>query len=394
MTPDGPPIPDNDALAAAARRGLDDLASSDALGELSWDAVQSGARRVQRRRITALGAACAVVLLSAGIAVAATGNNDSNLRVNGNGAPTTAGETTTTSAPALPATTLATGVTPSTGTSTTLPPPSGVSAIEGTLMLASAMWVAEQPAAFTLTVRNTSDREFRLRDGLTLGIWVQGSFGVDCTGVGDPGVALAAGEQRTFTAEIAPTPELIGAADIYIAVLDASGFSSCLATDGLSGVPVVPVTIVPPGWVEGQPLDPSQGTWSATLSADAMNLGVGESTAIHVALRNAGSRPQRTDGYGSLAVICRGVGIEDGFPLPIGSVTLEPGAVQSFTVAFPVDKIGGPGTFVCSLGMTIHGVPYGSSTDRIDSDLQSIFVLSDSETTTTTTPETTTSTTP
>src|SRR3954447_7378376 len=111
MTSDHAPIPGFDSVARAARAGLDRLASSGSPGDLSWDAVQSGAGRVRRLRLSALGAACLVVLLSTGIAVAATGSNDSNVRVNGNGAPTTTDETTTTpttTTPDLPTTTLAT----------------------------------------------------------------------------------------------------------------------------------------------------------------------------------------------------------------------------------------------------------------------------------------------
>ena len=38
----------------------------------------------------------------------------------------------------------------------------------------------------------------------------------------------------------------------------------------VQAVPSVTVMVVPPGWVEGaQPLDPSLGQWSATMSADA-----------------------------------------------------------------------------------------------------------------------------
>src|SRR4051794_16742860 len=82
MTPDDPPIPHDDEVAGAARRGLGRIADSDALGELSWDAVQSGARRVQRRRLAVLGAAGAVVLLGTGIAFAVGANNhESDLHV-------------------------------------------------------------------------------------------------------------------------------------------------------------------------------------------------------------------------------------------------------------------------------------------------------------------------
>jgi hypothetical protein len=57
-----------------------------------------------------------------------------------------------------------------------------------------------------------------------------------------------------------------------------------------------------------------------------------------------------------------------------------------FTVDFPAGQVSGPGTFVCSLGITFHGVPNPSSaTDHIDSDILGIAVTADSATTTTTT---------
>src|SRR5207245_2873612 len=107
----------------------------------------------------------------------------------------------------------------------------------------------------------------------------------------------------------------------------------------------------------------------------------------------AGDQPQRTDGYGSLAVVCYGPGMRDGYPVFIGSTTLEPGASQSFTVAFPADKGDGPGTFVCALGMTFHGVPNSGAVERIDTGYLGIEVQSESGSTTTTMPELTTSTT-
>jgi hypothetical protein len=399
MKPYDAPVPDDDAIARAARRTLGALAGTDALGDLSWDAVRAGARRVQRRRLAVVGAACAVVLLGAGAAVATVGRNDDHVNVAGAGSPTTTTTPATSTSTPEPSTTTSMPATPSSaGATTTLPAPplpAGASAIEGTLTIASSTWVAEQPASFTITVRNTAAQEFRFGSARTLGIVVQGVGSGGCIGVDSPGNVLAPGEQRTYTSELVPRPDMIGPATIYTAVLEAtdSSYSNCFSTDGFSGVPTVPVTIVPPGWVEGQPLDPSQGMFAATLAADATMLGIGEATAIHVDVRNAGSQPQRTDGYGSLAVVCYGPGIRDGYPVFIGSTTLDPGATQSFTVAFPVDQTDGAGTFVCSLGMTFHGVPDSGAVNHIDTNYLGIEVQSESGSTTTTAPESTPSTT-
>jgi hypothetical protein len=390
MTPDDAPIPGSDQVARAARRGLDNLAS--APGELSWEAVQSGVRRVHRLRMAAIGSACAVLLLGTGVAVAATGNYDSGpLRVRGAGASTTTAATTTTPTTALdlPTTPSTADTTPGlAGTTTTSLPRRGVAAIEGTVTIATSTWVAEQPASFTLKVHNTSDQEYRFGPEMTLGIVVQGFGSGGCIGVDHGDLVLAPGEQRTYSSAFTPRPDMIGTADIYTAVLYAGdNYSNCLSTDGFAAIPIVPVTIVPPGWVEGQTLDPSQGTWTATLSADSTVLAAGESTPIHVEVRNAGAQAQRTDGYGSLAVVCYAPGIEDGYPVPIAATTIEPGAQQSFTVMFPGEKVAGPGTARCSLGMTFHGVPNSGAVEHIDSDYLGIEVNDGASTTTV--PETT-----
>src|SRR5436853_5955290 len=78
MTPDDGPIPQGDGAARAARVGLRRLAGSDAPGELSWEAVHARARRVKQRRLSAIGAACAVVAIAAAVTLAniSSGNGD------------------------------------------------------------------------------------------------------------------------------------------------------------------------------------------------------------------------------------------------------------------------------------------------------------------------------
>jgi hypothetical protein len=397
MSTDETPMPE-DEVADAARRAFRRLADTGRTESFSWAGVQMHARRVRRRRVATVGAACAIVLLGAGAAVATVGRNDDHVNVAGAGSPTTTATPATSTSTPEPSTTTSTPATPSSaGATTTIPAPplpAGASAIEGTVTIASSTWVAEQPASFTITVRNTAAQEFRFGSASTLGIVVQGVGSGGCIGVDSADLVLAAGEQRTYTSELTPRPDMIGPANISAGVLYVTdNYSNCLSSDGFSGVPTVPVTIVPPYWVEGQPLDPSQGMWAATLAADATNLGIGEATAIHVDVRNAGSQPQRTDGYGSLAVLCYGPGIREGYPVFIGHTTLEPGATHSFTFAFPVDRADGAGTFVCSLGMTFHGVPNSGAVSHIDTNYLGIEVQSESGSTTTTAPASTPSTT-
>jgi hypothetical protein len=63
-------FPKDDAVARAARRTLRRLAAG--VGTGSWHDVQRGARRLRRRRIAVVSAACAIALLGAGAAAVAT----------------------------------------------------------------------------------------------------------------------------------------------------------------------------------------------------------------------------------------------------------------------------------------------------------------------------------
>jgi hypothetical protein len=114
---DDTPIPSDDPIALAARRGLGEIAGSDAPGELSWVAVQSSARRVRQRRLTALVAACAIVVVAAGAALAAGRNDDSHVRVAGVPTPTSTSSTESTSP--------STSTTSTSTTTSTTPPQQG-----------------------------------------------------------------------------------------------------------------------------------------------------------------------------------------------------------------------------------------------------------------------------
>lgn len=119
MTPDDTPVPIDDPVARAARRGLIEIAGSDSPDEFSWIAVQRGARRVRRRHLTALVAACAIVAVAASAALATGRNDGEHVRVAG--VPTQS-STTTAEQPTAP-TTSTSAATSTTATTTTAPQP-------------------------------------------------------------------------------------------------------------------------------------------------------------------------------------------------------------------------------------------------------------------------------
>ena len=95
MTSDDTPIPEDDSIAWAARRGLGAIARSSNAHAFSWPLVQTRARRMQRRRLAAVGAAGAIVLLGAGAAVAASGHDSGHRLSVARDAPSTDAPTTT-----------------------------------------------------------------------------------------------------------------------------------------------------------------------------------------------------------------------------------------------------------------------------------------------------------
>ena len=105
------------------------------------------------------------------------------------------------------------------------------------------------------------------------------------------------------------------------------------------GVPAVSAEVVPPGWSPGEPLDPSQGSWSATLAADALTY-ASRTATLHVAVRNIGDRRQRTRGYFRLLVGNDYVEDKDVEAQSLPPAILEPGATQIFSIDVPVDPRG------------------------------------------------------
>ena len=151
----------------------------------------------------------------------------------------------------------------------------------------------------------------------------------------------------------------------------------------LEGVPSVAVTIVPPGWVPGRPLEPSQGTWKAEVSADPAQGVAGEPLTLHVNLTNLDDAPHKTEGYGLLGVFCTGTRGDNGAFLD--AATLAPGAEQSFTVEYtPGDYQVGP--LKCSLGMAFVQDSAGVyPRDSVQTNVATATVLPAGSTTTSTT---------
>src|SRR5689334_3428329 len=101
MTPDEPPIPDDDALAGAARRALGRL-SDDSVSVAPWEDVRARGRRTQRMRATvAIAAALLVVVAGAATANALHGKSDhvDVAGVDHGGTTTTSAAPTSTTAP-------------------------------------------------------------------------------------------------------------------------------------------------------------------------------------------------------------------------------------------------------------------------------------------------------
>jgi hypothetical protein len=382
MTPDDTPVPGDDAIARAARDGLHHLAGSRAPADLDWESVRSGARRVRQRRLAALLAAGAIVLTAGGIAVAATNNRGDHVSIAGHdGTPTTTTTDvpTSTSPPQLPTTTAARGAigpAPDTSTQTTNPlPVAQPSDLMGTISLAGTTLVAGQPTTVGVTLRNVSDHTITLTRSWDTwpGIYIDFFDNAGLEGV-DLNAPLAAGQERTFTATITPRPEIVGTARIFAAyirgvVMDVGGYVDAT----LEGVPSVTVTILPPGWTPGEPLEPSQGKWKAEISADAAPVVAGDPLTLHVMLTNVDDVPHKTEGYGLLGVRCSGRRGDNGAFLD--PATLAPGATQSFSVTYtPGDYQIGP--LECSLGMAFSPDPAGVyPRDSIQTNVATLTVL-------------------
>ena len=353
---DETPIPDDDALASAARRALGRLAD-DGVTVAPWDEVRARGHRTQRMRAAvAIAAALLIVVAGAATVSAVNGAGD---HVNSFGADH-GGSTTTTEVP--------TSTTAAPTTTTTRPPvttPGGGSApvvipqfpeaqagdFEGTLQVASTTLTATQPMPVTLTIRNISDHAVYVPFVRPIGVYLGFYSATPMTG----SVALfAPGETRTYTSTITANPALIGTTRLSAAVLEPAPFPIKIGTSvyaDLAGVAPVDVTIIPPGWQPGQPLDPSQGKWNVVLTSDVDQVATSDSLVLHAQVTNTGDQPQRTVGYGALALTCplENLAFENGTALP--AATLAPGEVATFDVTVAPAGNTTVTSMTCSAGM-------------------------------------------
>jgi hypothetical protein len=114
MTPEDPPVPDDDAIAVAARGALGRLAGPDD-APAPWDEVRARGRRVRTMRYAAAGAAALLVVLAGIGTVSAVGGDNDRVGVAG---PDPGHATTTTSSTTTTTTTTTT-------TLPSVPPPNG-----------------------------------------------------------------------------------------------------------------------------------------------------------------------------------------------------------------------------------------------------------------------------
>lgn len=273
MNPDDTPIPNDDPVARAARRGLGGIVGSDTPGELSWVAVQSGARRVRRRRLTALASACAIVVVAAGAALAAGRNDDNHVRV--------AGGSTTSSAPAT------------TTSTTTVPSAAHAGDVTGTIAIGSPP-TDVQPAivaevgsnvALNTTIRNVSDRP----------IWPSSStdekitsFATVCAGE-SPGarslwwmtnILLAAGNKTARSGTFTPTDAYVGTVTCALDVVTTDqqhAFDTSAGGDATRGTIIARVPGVPQVKLQVVP-----ARWKVTTTGGVGPLQLGTSTAVDV----------------------------------------------------------------------------------------------------------------
>lgn len=271
---DDTPVPNDDPIASAARRGLRKIAGADTPAELSWVAVQSGARRIRRRRLTAAGVACAIVLVAASTAIAAGGDDDGSRVQIAGGSTTSSGASTTSTSTSTPGIDNSSSVPSATATTTqsTTPAPNeapGPNDVTGTITQAG--WYLgpsgrEMPAGATglvdVSIRNVSDHS----------IWTSNStlptaLATICTAESSgmqslwwmTNILLAPGDSSARTGTFTPTDAYIGTVtcELDVVVTDrqhtfdtSAGGDEAGATifARVPGVPLVTMQVVPARW--------------------------------------------------------------------------------------------------------------------------------------------------
>jgi len=250
--------------------------------------------------------------------------------------------------------------------------------LTGTITVASTTWVADQPALVSLTVQNESGHPvaFPKDTSRLVGLWVD--FHDTELFASNTQAPLGPGEQRTFAATITPSAALIGDNELVQAgyLQGVAMYDGANLADAFPGVPPVTITVIPPGWSHGDPLDPAQGSWEVALAADTTTVPPGGTVTFHVTVTNTGDQPQQTNAFGALSLACGG---EPSEALP--AATIAAGASQTFDLDYTVHRPAGPDP--CSTEITFPSEPGTFTVDRVTSGIVVLTVTSPATTTTT-----------
>jgi hypothetical protein len=135
---------------------------------------------------------------------------------------------------------------------------------------------------------------------------------------------------------------------------------------------------------EPRPVQPQDGSWSASMSVDASPIAVGDRVTVNAELRNTGSQPQQTNGYGTLSITCARwlptVEAAPGWPIGewVDEAILAPGASRSFSMTF-VAKAEQVGDASCTAGIDFMGEPWWAGPfDGLQADSVTIEIVAPS----------------
>jgi hypothetical protein len=102
-----------------------------------------------------------------------------------------------------------------------------------------------------------------------------------------------------------------------------------------AAVAPVAITVVPPGWSAGDPLDPARGNWTVGLAVAGTTVTSGRAVTFHATVTNTGDQPQQTNAYDALSLTCTTGGETGGSGQFLPAATIAPGASQTFDVDLP-----------------------------------------------------------
>ncbi len=157
--------------------------------------------------------------------------------------------------------------------------------------------------------------------------------------------------------------------------------------------PETAVPTAPTGDTQPGVLQPQDGRWDASASTDSAQVTVGDTVTVRAELRNTGTEPQSTIGYGSLGIACDRWPIDapptDGLPLGqfLDWVVLQPGESRSFSMSFQAEPQF-VGSIICGVGLAFHGDAYAAGPYDYPSGTVTIDIVAPTDTTTATTTDT------